>query len=270
VLAARSLGLAALLLALLPGPAWGQGSIDPLRRPPERAGLLEYEFGVDVFPGGGETVGKDDRGQPLALVQQRYTLMPQVAFRYAVNERWSMRAAAGTSIGGWRRGDGHHGLGAWQWSAGSGFGSVGVGWRWAPGTDWDPRLDVQWHLGPAPQAEAHLSVSRLRDPVVLTGGLGVLAARAAWEPGGTAPGLGVVTAAKAAFVANQRVSFVAGVSHLLPAGVLQAPATTLTFGVHYALDGVQQRTVSWETVLVARGGALDMGFRVSWMGRRVP
>lgn len=253
------------LLVVGAGQAGAREPVDVLSRSVERTGLLEYELAVDVEPGGGIVPGEDDHGQVVPGLRQRYDVAAAVALEYWVSERLSLRAAG--TAGAWavRRGVPGEAPPPWQWGAGAGHGQLGIGWRWAPGTAWDPRLDVAMLAGTSGRMEAHVSVRRVRDPVVLTGALGFIT-----DAPTAGDGFRVVASAKAAFVANDKVSFVAGVSHLVPAGTLEVPATMLSAGVHYVVDEARDTGIGVETTLAFRGERVDVGLRLSWSGRHGP
>ncbi|HEY8418176.1 MAG TPA: hypothetical protein VIK93_09110 [Limnochordales bacterium] len=249
------------LVALAAWPAQGQVPLDPFGWHAAPAGSLEYELVVDVVPSGSAApVGAGE-----LVLRHRYDVSASAALRYMVSDRLSLRAAA--AVHGWAARAGPHGHPPppWQWSADAPQGTVGAGWRFLPHSPLDPRLDVDLHTGAVPWLEAHMSVSRVRDPVVLNGALGVR-----WLPATGGGGLGISAAARASFVANERVSFVAGIAHVFPAGMLDLPATALSAGVYYAWDGTNGAGLGLEALVLVRGGAVDAGFRVTWMGRRMP
>lgn len=248
------------LTVLVAGSARGQAPIDPFGWQAVPPGSLEYELVVDVVADGSAAAAGGE-----LLLRQQYDVSTAVALRYAVNDRLSLRATAALKAWAARLGPQAGAPPPWQWSTGAPWGSVGVGWRVSPQSPLDPRLDVDVHAGAVPGVGAHLSVSRIRDPVVINGALGVRSLA-----GAGSSRLAVTAGARAAFVANERLSFVAGIAHAFPAGMLDLPATALSAGVYYAWDGTNGAGLGLEALVLVRGGAVDAGFRVTWMGRRMP
>src|SRR5690606_36553930 len=103
-----------------------------------------------------------------------------------------------------------------------------------------------------------LSVSAIRDPVVLSGRAGVM------RNGGEADTLELSLGA--GFVANDRVSFGASVSHVTVPGTARRPVTVLTARVGYAPGARSTAEIGVTASLHVGGESPSAGFGVFWQG----
>ena len=260
VRAAWAVALSLWASATISPPALAQPStsIDPLWRPAPAAGELHYELALDIMAGGHQTVEWTVSGTPQALVEHRYRVGAHAVVGYWVSGRFALRAAAAVGGDVVRRAPPNELPPGWAWEASPGRVGLGASWRVGQESAWQPTLDLMIFSGHATPWEAQLAVTRMRDPVVLSGAVGV----AADGRGGAL----LLVGGRAAFVANDKVSFTAGVTHATPGRMERLPLTTFTLGLHYALDGADSPGIGAEAVMSIAGGEARPGLRVVWSG----
>ncbi|MBO8140613.1 MAG: hypothetical protein H0Z37_00360 [Firmicutes bacterium] len=110
-----------------------------------------------------------------------------------------------------------------------------------------------------PRIDARLSVSRVRDPLVLAAELSVLADRN--------ERLGTGVALSAGFVANDRSSLTAEAAHVFWPDGRAFPATTVAVGVQHWLDGEARRAVTFRASMTATGPEIRLGFEAALIVR---
>lgn len=248
---------------LAAAPAAAADAFDPLISGPARAGQLEYELVAAVLPTARLSADDSKAEQPTLQAEQRYRVGAGISADYWVTPRLVVHAAmaaGGTAV---RYGPPGEADPPWSWSGRSGEGTIGAGWRLTSGPPWEAQVQLRRHGGGDPAWTIGLHATRTTDPVVLSGGIDVTR-----RDGQNA--LDLTLASRAVFVANERVSFVAGVSQLFPGKLAIAPVTTLSMGVYYALGGDSRHGFGMEALLAAQAGAVQAGLRLVWHGSSRP
>jgi hypothetical protein len=240
-----------LSLALLGSLAWAQ-PIDPLLRPTQEPGQLRYSFGLSYAPDSLEALGFDPTLGPFRLlrVDQRLSLMGSLSYNLDERVRASLSLTPRLVLRQSERrfADQTERRDEADLSATA---SLGLGYRLAPESLFDPRLSLGLQYPWAIQTTA--SASLLRDPVVLGLSMSLtdpLDSRAAGL------GLGLSTG----FVANHQVSFSLGTSLVFALGGLEAPGASISLLTSYALEPEAEQEVAVRTTLSLRGAEARLSF----------
>lgn len=238
--------------------AAAQSPVDPLWGPPPTPGELYYQVAFDVLAGGRSILGRTSAGHPQVVLEHRYAVGAQAMLEYWVRRGFSLRAFAAAGGETARQGIAGQPSPGWEWTPAPGQIGLGAGWRWRRDPGWEPALELMITKGAGAQWEVALGVVRVSDPVVLGGAIGLIR--------GAGRGARAGAHVRAAFVANDRVTFATGVSHVAPGGMNSLPHTTITLGVHYALDTAASYGVGVEATLQLAGGEATPGLRIVWSG----
>ena len=234
--------------------------IDPLRRPASSGGSIEIALGAHYHPRFEETVVPGSGGPEIERrvrhaagieLALNYPASPHLSFTVA--RSWNGQVAVSErmapSAGYWTA----HGLSRVPAAAVSVLGVTISPW---PDHALDPAIRLQFTAEGA--ATLGLSASAIWDPVVVSGRVGVV------KSPGEAPALELSVGA--GFVANNRVSFGASMSHATAPGTARPPTTVFTARVGYALRARSAAEIGVTASLYVGGNAPSAGFGVYWQG----
>ncbi|MGC9523687.1 MAG: hypothetical protein ACP5HG_17680 [Anaerolineae bacterium] len=250
---------AAVIMVVLRAVAWPQGVIEPLRRPEEDLGAFTWKMGIGYAPFGEAGLTADEYGRPCAwtrLTQEwRLTLAGSVVFGSGLKAGIEFVDAARfvdetrTYPSGEVRASYVQEKLAY---------SSALEWRVAPDSPWDPRVTLS--LGDPWRSAVDLSVSLLRDPVVLAGEIGVCSRQ-------EKPRDWVRVTMGAGFTANSLVKVIGAASIVVPTSGVAFPAGSVGLGVRYALDAVGRRELALHVTLGTEGGRAWLAVDVWATGR---
>jgi len=207
--------------------------VDPLKRPEHTPGRFSFNFYFGYSPSSGAYLDYDEEGNPHTDSYTSHALSPSFSARYAISEQ--LTVGAGLTI--------HYTVTQTLRSYYEGetestkyidegdlsfLPRLSLAYRPEPDSLYDPSLSFTlykpWALG------VSLSVSLLRDPVVLSSSLSL--SHSFMPPYSSSLSL----AAGAGFVANDRISFSLNASLDQPLSFAASPGLSLTFSAGYGLD----------------------------------
>jgi hypothetical protein len=225
----------------------------------QEPGQLRYSLHLGYAPDSLEALGFDPTLGPFALVRvdQRLSLMGSLSYNLGERLRASLSLTPRLVLRQSERRftDQTERRDEAELSATA---SLGLGYRLAPESLFDPRLSLALHYPWALQTTA--SASLLRDPVVL--GLSLAYAdRLDIRPSSLSLGFST------GFVANERISFTLGKSLFWSVGELDLPGIGLSLRTVYLLDQEAQQEVSGGITLGLRGAEAQVTFGLELSGR---
>lgn len=134
----------------------------------------------------------------------------------------------------------------------------GLQGRLRPQHPLEPKLGVSIAF-PAKVVQGQLSLSAVRDPIVLSGTLSYGTRLDSPETSLTA-GVGI------SFVANDVINLGVGIRHQVVPGTLIPPANSLSLGLGYVYDRALGRQVNFDTTYGSNGEDIIVSFGVGWSG----
>ncbi len=236
-------------------PVRASEPIDPLTRPTLDVGRIEFGVSASYQPVAAESVEMTGDGPVQSrVVSHRFGL--EAALKYKASKALSLEI-----VGGWnenvtlveRRGAFISPTAVRSRYVSTTPVTYGLSLKPWPDHRLDPVLRLQ--VNSEGSSQLGLSISRIADPIVLSARLGVV-------PGETdafdfALGTG--------FVANDRVSFGASISHRTTPGRVNPPITVLGLRAGYAIDRFGKEVGVTSSAHLA-GGATWVSFGVYWQG----
>ena len=242
-------------------PPGDRGPIDAIRIDPPQRGRLELSAALELAPSGWEAWIPASDG-PVAYAEAIHHVTGSVGARYTVAPGWSV--AVGARAGVTHQREVWDGGGESRWrktalkvtTASVQFDAP----RWPRGTGMSVALRA------APRSlGVELSVSQIRDPLVLFGSLHVNREAVGSERVGSV-GLGV----GAAFVANERVTLRTAVGLTSPLAGVRAPASALSWRMGYLLDAQGDQEIAAFGSWTQQGQELAAKIGVEWKVAIVP
>lgn len=167
---AKTLALTALVMITVPVLSPAQTPADPLVRPDETPGKYELTLGLAYVPGGEEGLALSEHG-PVVYTNLQHQVVVPLGLQYFASPSSSIVLTLTPRIVHTIRAEMASGAATTSSQTETSIGgSVGLRRRLAPLHAWDPTLALSLDL-PFRTAQLALSVSWLRDPVVLSGSL---------------------------------------------------------------------------------------------------
>jgi len=240
---------------------WEREPIDAIRIDPPQRGRFELSAALELAPSGWVAWIPAADGL-VAYAEATHRFSGTVGVRYTVAPGWSVAVGAKAAVThlreAWDGGDES------QWyktplkvtTASVQYDAP----RWPRGTG----VSVALRAGPRSWG-AELSLSQIRDPLVLFGSLHVNREAVGSERVDSV-GLGV----GAAFVANERVTLRTTVGLTSPLAGLRAPATALSWRVGYFLDAQGDREIAAFGSWTHQGQELAAKIGIEWKVAIVP
>lgn len=251
--------LAALLVACVcstPIPARAQAPLDTLAQSQASPGSYAYSVALQYVPLGRSV----DVGGLLSFRELGRVMRFSLAGSYTLTDRFAIHASVGSAQSAVQT-EPLGGLFAPPASIlvdSSTVASISGSYRVAPESRWDPRIALSatypWGWG------VQVSVTFLRDPVVLAGALGYVRALDRYDEG-------VRLALGIGFVANETLSFTLTTIQFLPTAGPTLPETHFTLQAIYGLDPEGKRDISLVNTVRLRGGEVQAGVGVMWTSR---
>ena len=236
--------------------AFAQQPIDPLRRLEPEATQYNYNLGVQYTPSGEQALTTDETGQTVAASQAVSTLGLTLAGSYALTPNLTLYGQGNPTLSivatqiGTQPGE--------TISTFDSSGVVGATFAFTPGEGLDPGISVE--LGYPWAVASALSVSLLRDPIVLRGSAGL--AKPFDEPGfDLRLGSGV------GFIVNDVVDLSASTDLDLPIGRTEPANIAVGLRTGYSLDPEQNQEVGLQTTLDVKGSQVVVGLSLEFSGR---
>jgi len=237
--------------------------VDPLKRAENTPGRFSFNISFGYKPTGGRVLDFNEDGVPYTKTYAVHRLTPAFALGYAVTDRFSLGAGLTVSyrieqtINSFDDGTSHY----------SESGShellprVSLSYRLEPDNPLDPSLSLSlykpWAL------EASLSLSAIRDPIVLSGSL------AYWHSFMPPFTSSLTLSSGVGFVANDRISLSASASLNQPLIFASSPSLSLGLSTSYNFDPAGNSQIAFNINTTLSGGVADYGLSFSYSLREL-
>lgn len=252
--------LAVLIILCLSSLSLPQTPFQPLQRPSESGGQYTWQMNLGYTPSGQEGFGVDEFGQPYSYTRFSQDWQFGISGTLSLNSEWKMGFSGANSTTQHREARKYFNRETDLKSTQHDFMySISSEYRIDPKSAWDPRLSLSF--GHPWQANVGVSVSLLRDPVVLVGQVNMLTQ--ADEPHNW-----FSLALGAGFVANASINLSTSLSVTIPTSGVGLPTTTIGMRALYSLDSGSKREVGVRVTLSVQGQIprLSIEADASWRG----
>ncbi|WP_457637634.1 hypothetical protein [Oceanithermus sp.] len=234
-----------------------------MKRPENTPGRFSFNVSLGYRPAGGRVLDFDESGSPYTKSFADHNLAPAVALSYAVTNRLSLgagltvryqieqsiiRYSDGTSR---YSENGSHEL----------LPRISLSYRLEPDSPLDPSISLSlnkpWALG------ASLSLSAIRDPIVLSGSL------AYWHSFMPPFSSTLTLSGGVGFVANDRVSLSANAGLSQPLEFASTPSFLLGLSTSYGLDPEGNGQISLDVDATLNEGVINYGLSLAYSLREL-
>ncbi len=248
------------LIMFLSGFTLAQTPFQPLQRPAETSGQYTWQLYLSYTPTGASGFGVDEYGQPYSYTRFSQDWQLGVSGTFVLGAGWKMEFSASDSstIDKETREYADHTTDLNSTRHDFSY-SISSEYRMDPKSAWDPRISIS--LGSPWEGEIGVSVSLLRDPVVLVGQVSILTQ--AEEPHNW-----LSLALGAGFVANAWINLSASASVTIPTRGVGLPTTTIDLRALYGLDSESKKEIGMRITLSVQGQTPRLTFEAetSWRG----
>lgn len=239
--------------------------VDPLRRPEEHEGKLQYRSSLYIRPDVSPAIRSDV--EP-AFVDE-YTVTIHAALQYGFSPRLDGTIRGQMEGVGRREGIGSGSSFRWTEGSTTSSGSVGIVWRIAPDHPWAPVASIERAFTRGGAWNGALFGQRISDPIVVSSGFTVhgLPKQSLDEQRADRRShqlsFGLMTGLT--FVFNDDFSGSVSISHRLPTPGQIGTVTALSLALHQD-TGFAGRGIDYEFGLTERWNGVRISFGVTWRG----
>ena len=249
------------VLALMCSVTWAQQTIDPLQRLEVEEGDLSYFASLNFFPGGDSFVGTNEAGEAVQITESSKSFGVSLGGSYSVSSDLSLSAGLTPGFG---LNSSKILVEAEREVNRNGSASLGGYFSTTYALNRSSALDptVSMSLSYPFALSADISASLIRDPIVLSGYVGLSKPLAS-------PGADLYFGANVGFIANETISLRLGSSANIPVGVVLPATLSVNARAGYALNPEGTAEVGMTTYLSVSGGNTSLGLGLDFNGRDV-